>query len=390
MITRESEKSVKVLLKEFKVVGIIGPRQSGKTTLAKKIFHSKPYINLESPDNRQFAESDPRSFLAQFPTGGTIDEIQNVPHLFSYLQERVDEAGIPGQFLITGSHNFSMLEKISQSLAGRIALMKLLPFSFNELDSAGFVTGNSLNTMLFKGGYPPIYDTPASPVRWLNAYINSYIERDVRQIVNVSDLSQFQHFLKLCAGNIGQLLNMSRIGADCGINQGTVNAWISILEASFIIYRLQPHHENFRKRLVKTPKLYFYDTALAIRLLGVESKDQLVSHAMRGNLFENWAISELLKHRFNIGMEPNIYFWRDNIGNEIDVIIENKGKLIPIEIKSGATIASHWFTSINNRCELAGAKATSPYLLFGGETSRIQHGVNVISWRDINKSIAKE
>lgn len=389
MITRESENLVKVLLKEFKVVGIIGPRQSGKTTLAKKIFHNKPYISLESPDNRLFAESDPRSFLAQFPTGGIIDEIQNVPHLFSYLQERVDEAGIPGQFLITGSRNFSMLEKISQSLAGRIALLKLLPFSFNELDSAGYIAENSLNTILFKGGYPPIYDAPASPVRWLNAYINSYIERDVRQIVNVADLSQFQHFLKLCAGNIGQLLNMSRIGADCGINQGTVNAWLSILEASFIIYRLQPHHENFRKRLVKTPKLYFFDTALAIRLLGIETEDQLVTNTMRGNLFENWAISELLKHRFNIGMEPNIYFWRDNIGNEVDVIIENKGKLIPIEIKSGATIASNWFTSINNWCELAGAKATTPYLLFGGETSRIQHGVNVISWRNINESMGK-
>ena len=384
MIKRVSESCVKVFLKEFKIVGIIGPRQSGKTTLAKKVFPDKPYISLEDPDSRLFAETDPRNFLSQFPHGGIIDEIQYVPELFSYLQGIVDANQQSGQFVITGSQNFLLLEKIKQSLAGRIALLTLLPFSSGELSSANLLPA-SLDELLFRGGYPPIYDAPASPERWYNAYINSYIERDARMLVNVRDLSTFQRFIRLCAANIGQLLNMSRIGSDCGINQQTAGAWISVLEASFILFRLNPHFENFRKRLVKTPKLYFYDTGLVARLLGIESPKQLFTHHMRGALFENFVISELLKTRYNHGKHSNLFFWRNNIGMEVDVIIEKPEGLLPIEIKSGATIASDWFQSINQWSELAGKKAISPpYLVYGGASDRSQNGVEIINWRNIS------
>jgi uncharacterized protein len=386
MIKRSSEKILKVIAKEFKIVGITGPRQSGKTTLAKKVFKDKKYVSLENPDYRFFAEDDPRGFLAQFPHGAIIDEIQYVPKLFSYLQEIVDSSSEIGKYIITGSQNFNLLEKISQSLAGRIGMLQLLPFSFDEMKN-GEIESQNLNEVLYNGSYPPIHDLHISPERWYNSYINTYIERDIRQLINVRDLSTFQRFLKLCAGNIGQLVNFSRIGADCGINQQTVSAWLAILEASYIVFRLYPHHENFRKRLVKTPKLYFYDTGLASRLLGLENQEQLFSFNMRGALFENWVISELIKFRYNECKDRNLYFWRNNTGDEIDIIIDKNNGLIPIEVKSGATISTDWFTQLNKWKKLADDKCLTPYLIYGGELAQHRNNTTILPWLNIDSFI---
>ena len=247
MISRQSAKLAKKLAREFKVVAVVGPRQAGKTTLARAVFADKQYVSLEEPDNLQFAREDPRRFFEQYPDGAVIDEAQRCPDLFSYLQGIVDERNTAGQFILTGSQHFGLMETITQSLAGRVGFLRLLPFSFGELRSAGCAP-DSVESMLFKGGYPPLYDQPVVPERWLDAYITTYVERDVRQLINVRDLSAFQLFVRLCAANVGQLLNMSRIGADVGIDQKTVRAWFGLLESSFIAFRLLPHFRNFRKR----------------------------------------------------------------------------------------------------------------------------------------------
>jgi uncharacterized protein len=384
VIDRTSENILKILANEFKIIGITGPRQSGKTTLAKKVFNNKKYVSLENPDHRLFAEDDPRGFLSQYSDGVIIDEIQHVPVLFSYLQELVDSTDEVGKFIITGSQNFNLIEKISQSLAGRIGMLQLLPFSINELRN-GNIELNNLNKILYFGSYPPIYDRLISPERWYNSYINTYIERDVRQMINVRDLSTFQRFLKLCAGNIGQLVNFSRIGADCGINQQTVSSWINILEASYIVFRLYPHYENFRKRLVKTPKLYFYDTGLALRLLGLEKHEQLFTFNMRGSIFENWVISELIKFRYNKCKDKNFFFWRNNIGDEIDIVIDKSDGMIPIEVKSGATVSTDWFLHLNKWKKLAENKCIGSYLVYGGDTSQERSGINIIPWSSLDK-----
>jgi len=316
---------------------VVGPRQSGKTTLARAVFEGKPYVSLEEPDNLQFARDDPRRFLDQYPVGAVIDEVQRCPDLFSYLQGIVDERNTPGQFILTGSRHFGFMESITQSLAGRVGFLRLLPFSYGELKSADCAP-DSVELTLFKGGYPPIYDQPVVPERWLDSYITTYVERDVRQLINVRDLSAFQLFLRLCAANVGQMLNASRLGADVGIDQKTVRAWIGLLESSFVAFRLQPHFRNFRKRLVKTPKLYFCDSALATRLLGIETPEQLVTHPQRGALFENWVIAELLKGRGERGKGDNLFFWRSHVGHEIDVIADRGDSLLPIVIKRGATV----------------------------------------------------
>jgi len=274
------------------------------------------------------------------------------------------------------------MESISQSLAGRVGFLRLLPFSLKELQSA-HKAPDSVELMLFKGGYPPLYDQPVVPERWLDAYITTYVERDVRQLINVRDLSAFQLFLRLCAANVGQMLNASRLGGDVGIDQKTVRAWIGLLESSFIAFRLQPHYRNFRKRLVKTPKLYFYDTALAARLMGIESPGQLVTHPQRGALFENWVIAELLKGRGARGKADNLFFWRSHIGHEIDVIADRGDLLRPIEIKSGSTIASDWFAGLQKWLDLAGSEAMKPTLVYGGRSQQSRKGIDVLPWVEI-------
>lgn len=384
MIPRQSADLARTLAREFKVVAIVGPRQSGKTTLAQAVFGDKPYVSLEEPDQRRFAEEDPRRFLELYPKGAVIDEAQRCPDLFSYLQGIVDTRAETGQFILTGSQHFGLLERISQSLAGRVGFVRLLPFSLGELAGADWLP-NTLDELLFKGGYPPVYDLAAAPERWYNAYIATYVERDVRQLLNVRDLGTFQRFVALCAGYTGQLFNASRLGADIGVSHNTIRSWIDILEASFILLRLRPHHQNFRKRLVKNPKLYFWDTGLAARLLGLESPRQLATHAMRGALFENWVVVELLKSRGHRGKSDNLFFWRSHVGKEIDVVVEHADGLLPVEVKSGSTLTSDWFKGLDWWCEQAGVLAQTPWLVYGGGQRQRRGDVEVLPWKGLEE-----
>lgn len=380
MIRRTAAKTLKLLSKEYPVVAITGPRQSGKTTLARHVFARKPYISLEDPDVREFANEDPRGFLSRYPDGAILDEVQHCPSLFSYIQSIVDKDKRTGLFILTGSQQFGMLSGISQSLAGRVGFVQLLPFSIAELTE--FVDG--VDDLLFKGFYPPIYDRSLMPSRWYANYVLTYVERDVRQMINVRDLSAFQRFLRLCAARTGQLLNLSGMANDCGITHNTAKAWISILEASYILFLLKPHHRNFNKRLVKTPKIYFYDTGLAAWLLGIQDDDQLSIHPMRSALFETLVVSELHKGRFNRGLTSNLYFWRDNSGIEVDVVAEQGKLLVPIEIKSGQTITADYFTGLKRWLSVAGKTADMPRLVYGGDERHTRSGVEVISWRAIS------
>lgn len=382
MIDRQIEPILRQMAAQFKAVVVTGPRQSGKTTLSRKVFPDKPYVSLEAPDVRTRAIQDPRQFLSQFPHGCILDEVQRAPELFSYLQTRLDASSEAGQFILTGSQQFGMMEQISQTLAGRVGLLKLLPFSLSELATT---QPSSLNETLWAGGYPPIFDQKIDPRFWYDAYITTYVERDVRQILQVQDTHLFQRFLALCAGNIGQLFNASRIGSDCGLNHGTVGKWLSVLEASYVAFRLQPHHKNYRKRLVKTPKIYFYDVGLAIRLLGIESAQQLDTHPLRGALFENWVILELLKNRFNHGLRNNLSFWRNNTGHEIDVLMDSGGQLMPIEIKSGQTFASDWLEGLRKWLQLAGNEAQQPTVIYGGEDRWNEGEIQILPWRRLSE-----
>ena len=313
----------------FPVISLMGPRQSGKTTLIRTLFPDYAYRNLENLDDRMAAEEDPRRFLKPHAASGLIvDEAQKVPSLFSYLQGIVDESGKMGKFILTGSQNFLLLENITQSLAGRVALFNLMPLGIDELEIAELMP-NDADQLIFTGGYPVLYDRSVGPPDYFPAYIQTYIERDVRSIKNIGDLSTFQRFVKLCAGRTGQLLNLSNLGSELGINYKTVRSWISVLEASFIVFLLQPHHRNFNKRIVKQPKLYFYDTGLLCALLDIQSPEQVSTHYLRGHLFENLVIAEYVKHRLHLGMRSNAFFWRNSTGHEIDLLIETGGRFMP-------------------------------------------------------------
>lgn len=382
MILRTAEQTIRNLLLGFPIVTITGPRQSGKTTLAKSIFTAKPYISLEDPDIRQAAIDDPRSFLQRFPDGAVLDEVQRCPDLLSYLQTRVDADGRMGLFILTGSQQFGLLSGISQSLAGRTAFVELLPFSLGELARAGIVP-QRVDEMLVKGGYPPLYDREIPYRPWFSAYVTAYIERDVRQVLKVQELETFQRFVRLCAGRTGQLLNLSSLATDCGITHNTAKAWISVLEASYILFQLRPHHANFNKRLVKAPKLYFYDTGLVCWLLGIQTPEQLETHPLRGSIFETFIVAELMKLRFNAGERPGMYFWRDSNGNEVDVIIEQVLHLMPVEIKSGATVARDFFVGLEKWLKLSGDMSVKPLLIYGGEACYLHKGVRVLGWKAI-------
>ena len=317
--------------------------------------------------------------MSQLPDGGVLDEVQRAPELFSYLQSRVDADGRMGLFLLTGSQQFGLLSKISQSLAGRTAFVELLPFSIKELNRAGLVSKN-LDEMLFKGGYPPLYDRRLSPSQWLAAYTTAYVERDVRQLLKIQDLDSFQRFVMLCAGRSGQIVNLSSLANDCGITHNTAKAWISILEASYILFQLRPHFVNFNKRLIKSPKLYFYDTGLVCWLLGIREVGQLASHPLRGSIFETFILSELMKNRLNAGEKAQFYFWRDNNGNEVDVIADVGTKLMPIEIKSGQTLNRDFFIGLERWSKLAGTRATSPTLIYGGLEKGTRKNIRIYGW----------
>lgn len=379
MITRDSEQSIHTLLRGFPIVTLTGPRQSGKTTLAKIIFADRPYTSLEDPDIRQAAMDDPRSFLERFPDGAVLDEVQRCPELLSYLQTIVDGDRRMGLFILTGSQQFGLMSGITQSLAGRTAFIELLPFSVSELSRAGKLPA-SADSMLVTGLYPPLYDREVPPSAWFGAYVTAYIERDVRQLLKIQELETFQRFVRLCAGRSGQLLNLSSLATDCGITHNTAKAWISVLEASYLIFLLRPHHANFNKRLVKMPKLYFYDTGLVSWLLGIRTAEQMMTHPLRGSIFETFVIAELVKSRLNRGERPNLYFWRDSNGNEVDVISEQGTSLMPIEIKAGKTVARDAFTGLDKWLALAGDAAIEPALIYGGSDEYSQRGVRVVGW----------
>lgn len=379
MIKRDAESELINLSKQFKAVAVVGPRQSGKTTLTRHVFRDKPYVNLENPDIRRFALDDPRGFLSNYKTGAVIDEAQRVPELFSYLQQILDEDNKRGKFILTGSNNFLLQESISQSLAGRIAYLYLLPFTVSELPAK---EANNLNDLIFKGFYPPLYDLPVDTNKWYSNYIRTYIERDVRQIKNITDLNAFERFLRLCAGRTGQLLNMNSLAIESGVDNKTIAAWIGVLESSFIVFRLHPHHSNFNKRIVKMPKLYFYDTGLVCALLGIQKAEQLNYHPLFGSLFENFTIGELLKHRYNQAKNNNLYFWRDNTGNEVDIIIEKMKKLYPVEIKSGKTITDKFFKGILYWFKISGEKSGA--IIYAGESSQKRSdNIEIVPWNNL-------
>lgn len=384
IIEREVEPALRELLKGFPVVTVTGPRQSGKTTLTQTVFSGKPYVSLEDPDVRQMALDDPRGFLGRFPDGGVLDEVQRAPQLMSYLQSRVDDDGRMGLFLLTGSQQFGLMSGITQSLAGRTAFVELLPFSVAELRAAGLMP-SSLDAMLFTGAYPPIHDRGLKPPAWLSAYVTAYVERDVRQFVKVQDLESFQRFVRLCAGRCGQLLNLSSLAADCGITHNTAKAWISVLEASYILFLLRPHHANFSKRLVKSPKLYFYDSGLLCWLLGIRQADQLAVHPLRGGIFESFVISELVKAGLNRGERPTLHFWRDSNGNEVDVIADVGPKMLPIEIKSGQTLNRDFFGGLERWQALAGELAATPALVYGGSGTLVHRDIKVYGWDAVGR-----
>lgn len=381
MLHRQLAATLDRLAQAFPVIAITGPRQSGKTTLARAQFAGKPYVSLEDPIERAFAEEDPRGFLARFPQGAIFDEAQRWPDLFSHLQGMVDENREAGRFVLTGSQQFGLLAGVTQSLAGRVGMTRLLPLAGAEL--AGVADGTlALDALLWRGGYPALHTQAVAPGDWFASYVATYLERDVRQVLQVQDLGVFQRFLRLCAGRTGQLLNLSAVAGEAGITHTTARAWMSVLESSDVVYLLPPYHRNFGKRLVKAPKLYFVDTGLACWLLGIREAGMLPLHPMRGALFENWVVTEHLKQRYNQGQPADLFFWRDNNGVEADLLYETPSGLIQtVEIKSGQTPTSDYIRAGQKSARFVTAAVATPRLIYGGDTSFQRSGVDVVSWR---------
>ncbi|MFA7577843.1 MAG: ATP-binding protein [Candidatus Muiribacteriota bacterium] len=369
------------LSKSFPALAIVGPRQSGKTTLAKKTFPEADYYSMEVPDTRALISSDPRAFFNNHKNTVILDEIQKTPELFSYLQEFIDKENKPGRFILTGSQNFSMYEKITQSLAGRMYISKLLPFSFDEIKNK--YSDKDYHNLLLKGFYPRLYSTDMDFSDFYPAYIETYIERDVRQIKNIKDLSTFSKFLQIAAGHVGQLVNFSEIGNQVGVSHNTVREWFSILEASYILFFLKPFYKNLNKRLVKQPKLYFYDTGLLCNLLSISNSDQLFSHYNKGGIFESFVVSEFLKRKFNNGSLEQFSFYRDNRGYEIDLIIEDGGKMNGIEIKSSSTFNKAFLKNLKYIEKTQNGLMGKYSLVYGGDIKSNMNNVEIIPWREI-------
>jgi hypothetical protein len=365
-----------------------GPRQSGKSTLCRAAFPRKPYVSLEPPDQRDLARDDPRAFLARYPRGVVIDEVHRAPALLSYVQEVVDRNTRPGQYILTGSQQLGLIEAVTQTLAGRTAILQLLPLNLTEIRRFPKSPAD-LWTLIWTGGYPRIYDRRLPADEWLSSYASTYVERDVRQMVNVGDLLTFQTFLRLCAGRVGQLVNLSALGADAGITHMTARAWLSVLEASFIAFRLPPLHRNLTKRLVKTPKLYFYDTGLLCWALGIRSPAQLDTHPLRGAIFECWVVSEIVKQYTHRGLVPRLSFFRDQKGHECDLVIEQGHRLVAVEIKSGQTVASDVFAALSRvlddlRAGPGGTVPIAPVVIHAGSDSLARTAAHQLSWQDID------
>lgn len=375
MYDREIEKKVKEEASGYPVLAIVGPRQTGKTTLVRKLFPDYTYVLLEDLEVQKLAQEDPKSFFARYTGSLILDEVQKTPELLSYIQGIVDEPNNKQQFILTGSEHLLLSEKISQTLAGRVRLFTLLPLSLKE------VPGHSLEDYLFKGGYPRIYKQNLEPQGWLSSYYSTYVEKDIRSVANITNLDSFDRVIRLSAGRVGQLMDYSQISNDAGVSAPTVKSWISVLKATFICFTLQPHFKNFNKRIIKTPKLYFYDTGLLCYLLQIHSIKELVTHPLYGQIFENWIISEKLKSKLNQGLQPNFYFWRDQKGHEVDLIEDQAGILFPIEIKSSKTFHSHFLKNIEYLNDLQSGKKGE--LIYGGEDSYQFKDIKITSWSAI-------
>ena len=368
MINRAVESKLLRLARQYPVVTITGPRQSGKTTLSRKCFPEYLYLNLESPDTREYARKDPRGFLSR-SKAMIVDEIQRVPDLVSYIQGLVDESGGPGRFILTGGHQFRLTDVVSQSLAGRTALVTLLPFSMRELGET-----SSYEDLIYRGFYPSIIDRKLDPTEALSFYVDTYVRRDLREIKEIRNLSRFEDFLRLCAASVGRMLNMSRMANDVGVDSNTVKAWISVLEASYVICLLWPHYRNFGKRIVKTPKLYFCDVGLASYLLDIRKVEHVKSHPLRGVLFENLVVVENIKRKFNNVKRPSLYFFRDNTGNEVDLLEEEGRHVVSYEIKMAKTLDSSQFRGLNFYRKLNSENSRSVLVYTGSEkTTKYGH-----------------
>ncbi len=383
MIKRDIENKIRFFTEKFPVITLTGTRQCGKSTLLRHSFPNYRYVSLEDVDMRQIALDDPRGFLTEYNEKTIIDEAQYAPELFSYIQTKVDATEKTGTYILSGSHNFLLMESISQSLAGRTAVLKLTPFSVHELSEAEKLP-KKLNQWLFTGGFPRIYDKDIHPTDFFPSYIQTYIERDVRTIKNITDVSTFVRFLKLCAARIGQLLNISSLANECGISTPTAQSWLSVLETSYVIYFLRPYYKNFNKRLVKSPKLYFYDTGLVSSLLGLETDEQLSTHYLRGEIFENMVITEHLKQCYNEGKEPNFYFWRDSNQNEVDLLIEKGSNLHAVEIKASATLKTDFFRGLRYFQSFSGIADDALSVIYGGDADFLTSYGKFISWRNIS------
>jgi predicted AAA+ superfamily ATPase len=394
MKKRTLSNKIVALAKKFPSIYIGGPRQSGKTTLTRALFPNHRYVSLEDPDQREFAVDDPRGFMDRFGGGVVMDEVQRAPALFSYIQGYIDRDRTPGRYILTGSQQFLMMKSISQSLAGRIAVVQLLPFSLGEMlereafqadridreSYAGEAPAFTLDWILRQGLYPAIHDLNIDVADWMPSYYRTYVERDVRDLTSIGDLEVFNRFIRLCAGRSGQVLNLSSLGADAGISHTSARRWISVLAASGLVFLLQPHHVSFSKRLVKSPKLYFIDTGLLCYLLRIARDEDVYSHPLRGPIFETFVFSEFFKSFAHTGREPPLFFWRDRSGNEIDLLIDLGVRSIPVEIKSGGTVSGDFFSTLNYWLEMPGNEQKNGVLVYGGKESYTRGSCLVRPW----------
>lgn len=382
MVNRLISDKIKDLLGKFPIVTLTGARQCGKSTLLKNLLPEYRYVSLEDPDMRRAVSGDPRSFLDNFSDRTIIDEAQYVPELFSYIQTKVDDENRPGMYVLSGSHNFLLMESVTQSLAGRVAILKLAPFSISELRSAGMLPDNP-SELILNGGYPRVYDWKISPEDYYPNYVMTYLERDVRLLRNINDFSRFELFLRLCASRVGQQISFTALSNECGISVQTAKDWISILESSYLVFRLPPYYKNFGKRLVKTPKLYFYDTGLVCSLLGLQTSSQMMFSDMKGALFENLVIADMLKKSLFAGKQPQLYYWRDSNGNEVDLLEENGGQLNACEIKSGSSLRLDWFRGLDGFAALSGIDASGKSVIYAGDFNYLTESGKFVSWKEL-------
>lgn len=391
MIQRHIQHTLQQAAREFGVVSVTGPRQSGKTTLVRSLFSNYEYINLENISDRNILQADPKGFLDQISTGLIIDEVQRYPEILSYIQVHIDEHFCPGKFILTGSQNLLVSEKIGQSLAGRVAVLTLFPLTIEELQTAGYREGNYQNAIL-KGFYPGLFDKKQTVRLFYTSYLQTYVERDVRSIKNIGDLSRFERFLQLLAGRIGQIINYHDLGNDVGVSYKTIESWLSVLEASYVVMRLQPYYRNFGKRLVKSPKVYFTDVGLAAHLLGIDSPEEMRSHFAMGLLFENMVVMDLYKQIQNRLSSSQLYFFRDNNRNEVDVVLDAGSTLTPIEVKAGATFNSDYLdgvTYFQNLHTENGPKHGPGYIVYTGDRETTIQDNHLINWKNLKEVVSE-